>query len=772
MQKNTTHTPMMQQYLQIKAQFPHMLLFYRMGDFYEMFYDDAEYAHKLLDITLTQRGQSGGNPIPMAGIPYHAADNYLARLLRLGESVAICEQMGDPATSKGPVARKVTRIMTPGTVTEENLLNADQDNALCALHVNNTIYNLCVIELSSGQVYLFETQSIETLSHELKRFNPAEILLSDDATLIKIADPYPTKHIKSSDYFEGSGDSAALNGCLRYLQETQSRQISHLKQPEIIAANQFLQIDAVSQRNLELLINLRGSRQHTVIDVLDKTATSMGSRLLKRWLIRPLRNHDAIKQRQEAVKAWQHQQHYFSLRPLLKQIGDIERITTRVALNNARPRDLVQLRQSLGLLPELKTHLHKTTKHYLHDDVNQLPDFNPLYQLLSRAIQDEPAVVIREGGVIKDGYDLELDELRAMGADISSFLLKLEESERKETGISNLKVGYNKVHGFYIELTRGQAHLAPTHYHRRQTLKNGERFITETLKQYEDKVLSAHERALAREKYLYEELLKSLALETKALQQLARVLSELDVITNFSERADALKLVCPEFTEQSEISIKAGRHLVVEQVSASPFVPNDLLLNNQTRMLLITGPNMGGKSTYMRQTALIIILAHMGCFVPALSASIGLVDRIFTRIGSADDLASGQSTFMVEMSEMAAILREATEQSCVLVDEIGRGTSTFDGMSLAHSIANYLATQVRAFTLFATHYFELTRLEETLPTLRNVHFSAVEHQGELVFQHTVKPGPASQSYGIQVAHKAGLPEQVVKDAKDLLATME
>jgi DNA mismatch repair protein MutS len=476
--------------------------------------------------------------------------------------------------------------------------------------------------------------------------------------------------------------------------------------------------------------------------------------------------------RQAAVKAWQKNQSYFALKPLLKQIGDIERITTRIAMSNARPRDLVQLRQSLQLLPELKQQLNHADKHYLQDTFAELPGFADQYELLQKAIKDEPAAVIREGGVIADGYDEELDELRTLGGDTAAFLLKLEAAERGKTGIPNLKVGYNRVHGFFIELTRAQSDLAPTHYHRRQTLKNAERYITEELKKHEDKVLSARERALQREKYLFEALLSRLAQQTPALQSLSRLIAQLDVLSNLAERADALQLVCPEFSQTAGLQITAGRHLVVEQVNATPFVPNDLDLNDKTRMLLITGPNMGGKSTYMRQTALIVILAHMGAFVPAKSARIGVFDRIFTRIGSADDLASGQSTFMVEMSEMAVILRDATEYSLILVDEIGRGTSTFDGMSLAQSIATYLAQSVQAFTLFATHYFELTRLDENLNTLKNVHFSAAEHDGELVFLHTVKPGPASKSYGIQVAKKAGLPDEVVNSASRLLAEIE
>ncbi len=766
-----------------------MLVFYRMGDFYEMFYDDAEYAHKLLDITLTTRGQSNGKPIPMAGVPHHAADNYLSRLLRMGESVAICEQIGDPATSKGPVARKVTRVMTPGTLTEDNLLEANQDNALCAMHYADGVFGLSIIELAGGEVYLFETDRIETLAHELKRFNPAEILLSGHKDLINLTQTYTSKLIKPNDYFvattdqlltqwpnqtfkQGNSSIAALNCCLKYLQETQARQLPHLTPPQTIDANQFLQIDAVSLRNLELLQNLRGERKHTVIEVLDKTATSMGSRLLKRWLVRPLRKQEMIKQRQHAIIALQKNQHYFASRPLLKQIGDVERICTRIALSNARPRDLTQLRQSLALLPALQQQLSKIDPHYLQDEFAQLPSFEAMYNLLQAAIKEEPAAVIREGGVIADGYDAQLDELRAMGGDTAAFLLKLEAAEREETGIPNLKVGYNRVHGFFIELTRAQSDLAPTHYHRRQTLKNAERYITEELKAHEDKVLSARDRSLQQEKHLYEDLLKVLAQDTVALQKLARVLAQLDVITNLAERADALQLACPEFSQQPGLSIAGGRHLVVEQLSPTPFVPNDLNFDENTRMLLITGPNMGGKSTYMRQTALIVVLAHMGCFVPAKRAVIGPFDRIFTRIGSADDLASGQSTFMVEMTEMAAILRDATQHSLVLVDEIGRGTSTFDGMSLAQSIAAYLANTVRAFTLFATHYFELTRLDENLKTLKNVHFSAAEHDGELVFLHTVKPGPANRSYGIEVAQKAGLPSEVVESASRLLAKIE
>lgn len=782
------HTPMMQQYLRIKSQHPNMLVLYRMGDFYELFYDDAEYAHKLLDITLTHRGQSAGKPIPMAGVPFHAVDSYLAKLVKLGESVAICEQVGEVGASKGPVERKVVRIITPGTLTEESLLDAKSHNYLAALYAHQNHYELTLIELASGQVLTFETQDFKLLQQTFGRYHPAEVLLNDHADLINLCKPVSVKHIQADSWFnanqakvriqmqwDGVKQSIATHalGCaLRYLDETQSVHLPHLCEPTTLNPVETLQLDANTQRNLELVLNLRGSKQHTLFSVLDNTTTAPGSRLLKHWLLNPLRDTAVLTARQHAIKAYQHQQSYFELAQQLKQVADIERISTRIALNTARVRDLTQLRQTLQQLPTLHQTLQSLPAHYLQQQANILSGFSDMADLLQHAILEEPAQIIRDGGVIADGYDDELDELNSLSENANAFLVELEAQEREKTGIATLKVGYNRVHGYFIELSRAQAGLAPTHYHRRQTLKNVERYITEELKSFEDKILSARERALAREKFLYEQLLQELGKSLAALQTLARFLSELDVINNLAERADSLRWQCPTFVDGIALDIQQGRHPVVEAVSSHPFVPNDLQLNQAQRMFLITGPNMGGKSTYMRQTALIVILAYIGSYVPAESANIGHIDKIFTRIGSADDLAQGQSTFMVEMRETAFILDNATPNSLVLIDEIGRGTSTFDGMSLARSIAEYLSSEIQSLTLFATHYFELTQLPETDPAIVNMHFTATQTDNSLIFMHKIKPGPANKSFGVDVAKMAGLPERVIHRAKRVLKEVE
>jgi len=835
------HTPMMQQYLRIKAQYPEMLLFYRMGDFYELFYEDANKAARLLDITLTARGQSNGKPIPMAGVPFHAAEAYIARLIKQGLSIAICEQVGDPKTSVGPVERQVVRVLTPGTVSDAAFLPENQDNVLVAVHYDNNNYGIATLDISSGRFQLLEVENRESVLSELERLQPTELLVSEDASLelsrnnIRRRPPWEfeldtakrllTQQMQTHDLvgFGCADMNAALcaAGCLlHYAKETQRTALPHIRALQVERREESIILDAATRRNLELVINLTGGEENTLASVLDETATTMGSRLLKRWINRPLRQQEILRARQEAIKAFLVDRKFLNLHQALRGIGDLERILTRVSLKTARPRDLVELRQSLSVLPALQVLLmscdlsaNKTSSRGLsagsrldeldpadkprddvlfagqsqddvlfidqsRDDVltqqlaleiNEFPD---LLILLQKAVVENPPVTIRDGGVIAEGYDAELDELLALSGDAGSFLIAMEEREKARTGLSSLKVGYNRVHGFYIEISRVQAELAPTDYIRRQTLKNAERFITPELKAYEDKALSSRDNALAREKKLYDELLDKILLQLLPLQASAQALAELDVLVNFAERADTLNLCCPELMPVSGIQITGGRHLVVEAVSEKAFVPNDVELNNQRRMLMITGPNMGGKSTYMRQIALIVLLAHVGSFVPARAASIGLVDRIFTRIGAADDLASGRSTFMVEMTETANILHNATANSLVLMDEIGRGTSTFDGLSLAYACAEYLAREVRAFTLFATHYFELTALEDELATVHNVHFSAVESLDKIIFLHTVQPGAASQSYGIQVAQLAGLPRAVIQLAKQKLLSLE
>jgi DNA mismatch repair protein MutS len=787
------HTPMMQQYLRIKAEYPHMLLFYRMGDFYELFHDDARRAAELLDITLTARGASAGEPIPMAGVPYHAVEGYLARLIRLGQSVAICEQIGDPATSKGPVERKVVRIVTPGTVTDEALLEERRDNLISALSRRGGQFGLATLDITSGRFTVQELHDEESLHAELERLRPAELLLDEEAGLalrhasLKRLPPwhfepdsarrllcaqFGTRDLSGFGCETMSLGIGAAGALLQYVQETQRTALPHLRSITPESREQAVQLDAASRRNLELELNLGGDHRRTLAGVMDRTATPMGSRLLRRWLNRPLRDQATLRARQQAVAGLLEGALYEPLRERLRGIGDIERILSRIALKSARPRDLTQLRGALARLPALHDALAGLDSPLIAELLERIGDYPDILELLQQAVIEEPPVLIRDGGVIAAGYDSELDELRAIRENASQFLLDLEARERERSGIATLKVSYNRVHGYYIEVSRAQSDKVPADYIRRQTLKGAERYITPELKGFEDKALSAAERALAREKALYEALLETLGEHLAPLQESAAALAELDALNNLAERAESLNLSQPQLVEEPGLAIRGGRHIVVEQVMDAPFVPNDIRLDDERRMLIITGPNMGGKSTYMRQTALIVLLAHIGSFVPAESARIGPVDRIFTRIGASDDLATGRSTFMVEMTETANILNNATAQSLVLMDEIGRGTSTFDGMSLAWSCARHLATQLRAFTLFATHYFELTALPETLPNVANVHLDAVEHGEEIVFMHSVKEGPANQSYGLQVAQLAGVPREVVRRAREKLVELE
>ena len=788
------HTPMMQQYLRLKAEYPSILLFYRMGDFYEMFYEDAKRAAALLDITLTARGNSAGEPIPMAGVPYHAVEQYLARLLKAGESVAICEQIGDPAKSKGPVERKITRLLTPGTVTDDYLLEDRRDNILLAVVELKQSFGLAAIDLSTGRFTVQELDSSNSLHNELERLQPAEILHDEDwkPTFAKTrhCTPRPAWHF---DYDTarrlllrqfGTQDLAGF-GCehltvainaagalLNYVQETQRSALPHITSLVLELCDEGIMLDAASRRNLELENSLTGEHKNTLLSVIDKTATSMGSRLLRRWLHKPLRDRQVLRQRHQAVAALQNQFQYEHLHSTLRGIGDIERIASRIALGSARPRDLSTLRDSLHVMPRIHTHLQPLDNPHVQSLLSSIDLHSELGQLLDKAIIDNPPVVIRDGGVIAEGYDAELDELRNLSEHADQYLLDLEAREKVRTGIDKLKVAYNRVHGYYVEIPQSQLSKIPSDYIRRQTLKGVERFILPELKKFEDKVLSARERALAREKALYEQLLQLLGEHLLALRQTAQAIAELDVLNNFAERAISLNYNCPALVDGAGIQIEAGRHPVVETTLDAPFVPNDLYMDARRRMLMITGPNMGGKSTYMRQIALIVLLAHIGSFVPAQSARLGNIDRIFTRIGAHDDLSTGRSTFMVEMTEAANILNNATAHSLVLMDEIGRGTSTFDGLSLAWAFAEHLARERKAFTLFATHYFELTSLAEQINTIANVHIDAVEHGDKIVFLHSVKEGPANQSYGIQVAQLAGVPKAVIAQAKKKLVSME
>lgn len=790
------HTPMMAQYLKIKREHPDVLLFYRMGDFYELFYDDARRAAALLDITLTQRGQSAGTPIPMAGVPYHSAEGHLARLVKAGESVAICEQVGDPATSKGPVERKVVRVITPGTLYDEALLDAHRDNLLVALHPAANCWGIAWLELSSGRFSVLEVESEGDMLAELQRLAPAELLVAESLSLPPALEGRPGLRRQSDWLFDleaatrllcdqfqvqdlrGFGCAhlqAALTAAgvlIEYARDTQRSRLPHVTALSVESRDDAVVIDAASRRNLEIDVNLGGTSDNTLASVLDTTTTAMGSRLLKRWLNRPLRDRQQVEGRQAAVALLMAQEGFVVLRELLKTIGDVERILARVALYSARPRDLARLRDALLALPDLERELAAYSEGTTLDELaHHIRPYPELADMLTRGLVDNPPVVIREGGVIRDGFDTELDDYRGLAEHAGDYLVQLELRERERTGLAGLKVGYNRVHGYYIEIPRAQAREAPADYIRRQTLKNAERFIIPELKEFEDKALSAKSRALAREKLLYDSLLDSLNGELGALQGTGRALASLDVLAAFAERAQALGFSRPQLSASPGIDIRGGRHPVVEHVSSTPFVPNDLVLNDTRRMLVITGPNMGGKSTFMRQAALIVLLAHTGSFVPAEQANIGPVDRIFTRIGSSDDLAGGRSTFMVEMTETATILHNATEHSLVLMDEIGRGTSTFDGLSLAWASAEHL-TRTRAFTLFATHYFEMTALPEQAEGVANVHLTAAEHRDGIVFMHRVEEGPASQSYGLQVAQLAGVPPTVIARARDKLTQLE
>ena len=795
-QQSLQHTPVMRQYLGFKSRHPDKLLFFRMGDFYELFYEDAKKAARLLNISLTSRGKSAGEPIPMAGVPHHAAESYLAKLLKLGESVVICEQVGDPTSCKGPVDREISRIITPGTVTDEALLDQTSDNLLSAISENDGKLGLATIDICSGRFVLMQLESQEMLNSELERLRPAELLISEDSELkhkVKCQRNVTTRpdwHFDKESAVEllknqfkvrelsGFGCeemplAISAAGCLlQYAEETQRSALRHLQAICVEHQQDSIVLDAVSRRNLELETDNEGSGKHSLLSVLKTTSTAMGGRLLGRWLHRPIRDLQTLQLRHDAVASLLRNREFIQFHDSLRSIGDMERILARISLKSARPRDLIQLRDTLGVLPNLEKSLADINSPLLQKLGHHVDGFPDLYNLLSNAIIDSPPPTIRDGGVIAAKYNAELDELRQLSTEAGQFLLDLESREKKRTGIATLKVGYNRVHGYYIEISRNQTTGLPSEYRRRQTLKAGERYITPELKAFEDKVLSAQEKALTLEKLLYDELLDKLGNHISALQMCSAAIAEIDVLVCFAERAETLNLNQPTFKASQGISISAGRHLVVEQIQTETFIPNDLQLDDKHRMLIITGPNMGGKSTYMRQTALIVILAHIGSYVPAESAELGPIDRIFTRIGAADDLAGGRSTFMVEMTETANILNNASHQSLVLLDEIGRGTSTYDGLALAWTCAEHLAMNVGALSLFATHYFELTALPNHIQEVENVHLDAIEHDDKIVFLHTVKKGATNRSYGLQVALLAGVPRNVVSQAKQFLQEME
>jgi DNA mismatch repair protein MutS len=791
---------MMQQYLAIKAGHPDVLLFYRMGDFYELFYDDARRAAKLLDITLTKRGASAGEPIPMAGVPVHSVESYLARLVRLGESVAICEQVGEPGAGKGPVAREVVRVVTPGTLTDAALLDDRDTRHLVCVRLGPPT-GIAWLDLAGGRFSVTEVDGAEALAAEIERLRPAELLVAEDETLPSwLADhaalrrrppwhfevdtatrllctQFGTRDLSGFDADDLSSAIAAAGCLLQYVNDTQRGQLPHLRGLSRERRSDAILMDAATRRNLEIESTLGTHPEYTLVGLMDRCMTAMGSRTLRRWLNRPIRDRSVLGRRQQAIAMLLQPGASGApaatrVRGALDDINDLERILTRVALRSARPRDLAALRDGLARLPAVKATVADIEDDLLRSLHDACTEHRDELQRLQRALVDSPPVWLRDGGVIATGYDDELDELRRISDNASGYLDEFETRERERTGIANLKVGYNRVHGFYIEITKAQAAGAPDDYQRRQTLKGAERYITPELKEFEDKVLSSRERALAREKWLYEHLLEAIAQQLAALQQTCNALADIDALANLAARAGALQLNRPQLTDEPKLTYRAGRHPGVEASSEEPFVPNDLTLHDQRRMLIITGPNMGGKSTFMRQTALIAILAHTGSFVPAEDAEIGPLDRIFTRIGAADDLTGGRSTFMVEMTETASILNNATPHSLVLMDEVGRGTSTFDGLSLAWAAAHYIAREVRAFTLFATHYFELTSLPAELPGCANVHLDAVEHGRELIFLHAVREGPANQSYGLHVAELAGVPREVIARARGYLRQLE
>ncbi|CDG22412.1 DNA mismatch repair protein mutS [Xenorhabdus poinarii G6] len=789
-----SHTPMMQQYLRLKAQHPDILLLYRMGDFYELFYDDAKKAAKLLDISLTKRGQSAGQPIPMAGVPYHAIENYLAKLVQLGESAALCEQVGDPATTKGPVERKVVRIVTPGTVTDEALLQERQDNLLAAIWYDSQGFGYATLDITSGRFRVSEMADEDTIAAELQRTRPAELLYPETFEHMTLIESYRGLRRRPMWEFELETARQQLNlqfgthdligfgvekatlalraaGCLlQYVKDTQRTALPHIRNLTMERQQDTVIMDAATRRNLELTQNLSGGTENTLSSVLDQCVTPMGSRMLKRWLHTPIRNQAVLENRQQAIAALQ--EIGDELQPFLRQVGDLERVLARLALRSARPRDLARMRHAFQQLPDIHQIMTSSDSPYIQMLQQRVGHFDELQALLEKAIVETPPVLVRDGGVIATGYHTELDEWRALADGASDYLDQLEIREREKLGIDTLKVGFNAVHGYYIQVSRGQSHLVPIHYVRRQTLKNAERYIIPELKEYEDKVLTSKGKALAIEKALYEALFDLLLPHLANLQTCAEALSELDVLANLAERAETLNYTCPTLSDKTGIQITGGRHPVVEHVLSEPFIANPLALSSQRRLLIITGPNMGGKSTYMRQAALITLLAYIGSFVPAEKAVIGPVDRIFTRVGASDDLASGRSTFMVEMTETANILHNATEHSLVLMDEIGRGTSTYDGLSLAWACAENLANRIKAMTLFATHYFELTTLPEKLEGVVNIHLDAVEHGDTIAFMHNVQEGAASKSYGLAVASLAGVPRDVIKRARQKLKELE
>ncbi len=785
---------MMQQYLRIKADYPDTLLFYRMGDFYEMFHDDAERGAELLGITLTSRGKSTANPIKMAGVPFHSVNQYIQKLIKLSIPVAICEQIGDPTTSKGPVERKVVRVITPGTLTDENLLDARTENILMAVKKFNKGWSMAMLEVSSGRFSAREIPSSESIQSEIDRIQPAEILVgeSTDQTenlstnRLQEVPQWYFSYDRASELLKKQfgvvdlavfecdqyPEATAVTGALlQYARDVYGAELPHIQSFRIEKPDEFVLLDSHSWRNLEIEATLSGDTKNSLLELFDRCSTTMGARQLRRWFRYPVRNRQEVERRHRIIAHLCEEGRSETSKVNLHKIGDIERIVSRVATRTARPTDLVRLKESLQSVPSLIELIAEGDCQEVIDLCNSMEALPDLTELLSRAIQDEPATMIRDGGVIQQGYDGQLDELIKLRDDSGHALSEMEIRERERTGIKNLRIHFNRVHGYYIEVPRLATEQIPAEYTRRQTTKNTERYITPELREFESQILSAKERSLAREKALYDELLDNLQQFVARIQTTAKTVAEIDVLCNFANRSKTLDLQRPKLVDEPGIAITAGRHLLVESMLSKPFVPNDTELNERNHLLLITGPNMGGKSTYMRQTAVIALLAYTGSYVPADSVTIGPIDRIFTRIGASDDLSAGSSTFMVEMTEMASILHSATQKSLVIVDEIGRGTSTFDGLALAWACAHSLLADVQALCMFSTHYFEITALAESLTGAKNVHLDAVKHGGEIIFLYEVKEGATNQSYGIQVARLAGIPSKVIAVASEKLAEL-
>ncbi|APC97369.1 DNA mismatch repair protein MutS [Francisella frigiditurris] len=793
MQNIESHTPMIQQYLKIKSQHPDILLFYRMGDFYELFFDDAKKAANLLDITLTARGKSNDEPIPMAGVPYHAAEGYIAKVIKKGLSIAICEQIGDPATSKGPVERAVTRIITPATVSEEMFLDTNEDSFLFTIFKKGNKFHIGYANYTQGKIFILKpVNSLAALTNEILRLNPKEIITNDisifeeNPTTIpfkaleeweyktnncktKIKDSLPTSI--TNKFLENASNEKIIvvGSLLSYLNNNVKNSPSHIHTISEADSSNILNIDYNSRINLEID---NPNNKNTLLHIIDKCKTNLGSRLLKNFFKNPTKNLEEIAIRHSIINTFLKEQKYSKIQNILQYTSDIERIISRIALGTVKPKDLISLKETLEVLPNLKKELDQLQNKQIENVNQKIHSLQEVYNKLHIAIVDMPPATIRDGGIIKDGFDAELDKLKSIKENAYEFLSKLEQEERKKTNINALKIGYNRVHGYYIELSKQYSDQVPNDYIRRQTLKGSERYVTEELKNFENEILSSKERALAREKYIYENLLKDILEFYTEIQETSEQIAQLDVLSNFAERTHTLKLVQPSFNKSNLLDLKQVRHLAIEHNIDEPFIPNDTLLSRDSHTLeIITGPNMGGKSTYMRQIAQLIFLAHTGCFVPASSAEICDIDAIFTRVGASDDIASGRSTFMVEMTETAYILDKATSQSLVIMDEIGRGTSTFDGLSLAQACAEKLS-KMNSFTLFATHYFELTDLENKYKNIKNIHFEAKEYKDNIYFMHQAKSGAAKKSYGIQVAKLAGISNDVINSAEKILKGLE